>query len=1002
MTTVLQCNLGRGWTAQNLLHQYTHEHNVDICVISEQHSNIPTSHWLSDTSGTAAVWVVNPNIHILDCGRSDGFAWIKTAKFTLFSCYLSPNQGISIFREKLGAIEDTAREIGGEIIIAGDLNAKSTEWGMSWSDTRGDEVADTIARLDLVILNTGSVSTFRRPGCRESILDISLATPDTAARISRWEVLETYSGSDHQYIQFIIATTRDCQTVQTRPGKRWNPNKLNESALIEFITERSSENTMPAEASSSYDAEKLVEKTMNLIVRACDSSMPRRAASNRRRPNYWWTDEIADLRKKCLSLRRKLVRANGRRLNGQPNPFEQEFTIAKKDLKQAIKNSKIKCWKRLCNDLDNDLWGRAYQIVTKSLGKQSPVSPMEPETMKKIVDDLFPRHPPRMPKEPGTAEDIPPFTVEEVQTAARTLKTGKAPGPDGIPSKVIKLIAEKCPQVLLTMYNACLKTATFSKRWKLQRLVLLDKGKGPPVTSSSYRPLCMLDVAGKLLEKLIKGRLMAAVERADGLSQNQHGFRKGHSTLTAIEQALTIVRNAWSGNHRSRKVCIFLTFDVKNAFNSMGWEDILEAMREDFAVDGYIQGIADDYFRERVLRYDTTEGPYTTQVTAGSPQGSVLGPDCWNIRYDDLLRMDLPEDIHLIGYADDVAGLILADSPQDARQKVNHLSRRLCDWLRNHHMQLAASKTEMVVLTRQRWFDGNFSVTIDGTNIEAKHSLRYLGLQIDEKLTFREHLDKTADKAGNVVAALSRIMLNTSGPRYAKRRLLLSTVHSIMLYGSEIWADRLSHESYRRKLATIQRRAALRVTSSYRTVSEAAVLVISKAVPIDLMAYERRELHRRRTSGTLDDQGQKSVRERTVEKWQERWQESSTGRWTAELIPDLKLWTECRHAQTNYYLTQLLTGHGFFNQYLYRMGIRRSPLCSYCANEVDDARHTFFYCSRWTVERNEAWIILGEVFNPSNIISLMANSETSWSAVMRFAEDVLKAKKAEEYITAGA
>lgn len=227
--------------------------------------------------------------------------------------------------------------------------------------------------------------------------------------------------------------------------------------------------------------------------------------------------------------------------------------------------------------------------------------------------------------------------------------------------------------MLPSMYNACLSTATFSVRWKLQRLVLLDKGKGPPVTSSSYRPLCLLDVAGKLYEKLLKARLTASVEKAGGLSGNQYGSLRFHSSITAVEQVLGHVNKAWEGNHRSRKVCIFLTFDVKNAFNSVGWDDILNALDEDFDVDGYICNVADDYFRDRKLEYSTTEGTHTTTLSAGVPQVSVLGPDYWILRYDDMLRMGQIEHIKLVVYADDIAGLVFASSVKEARKLVDHL-----------------------------------------------------------------------------------------------------------------------------------------------------------------------------------------------------------------------------------------------------------------------------------------------------------------------------------------
>ncbi|XP_026464666.1 uncharacterized protein LOC113367255 [Ctenocephalides felis] len=103
---------------------------------------------------------------------------------------------------------------------------------------------------------------------------------------------------------------------------------------------------------------------------------------------------------------------------------------------------------------------------------------------------------------------------------------------------------------------------------------------------------------------------------------------------------------------------------------------------------------------------------------------------------------------------------------------------------------------------------------------------------IDEKLSFREHLDSACIKASKTVSNSSRIMANCMGPRTRKRRVLLEVVHYILLYGAEIWADILKQKTYRRKIASVQRLGALRVTCAYRTVSEAAVLV--KAGPYQL------------------------------------------------------------------------------------------------------------------------------------------------------------------------
>src|SRR5204862_5770127 len=124
------------------------------------------------------------------------------------------------------------------------------------------------------------------------------------------------------------------------------------------------------------------------------------------------------------------------------------------------------------------------------------------------------------------------------------LETRRAPGPDGVPAEVLKLNVEANPRLLLDMYKACLAEGAFFSAWKVARLVLIPKAKTTPGTPSSFRPLCMLDMAGKVLEKLLCVRLTEAIVSAGDLSPQQHGYRTGHSTIDAIQEVVEAVRRA--------------------------------------------------------------------------------------------------------------------------------------------------------------------------------------------------------------------------------------------------------------------------------------------------------------------------------------------------------------------------------------------------------------------------------------------------------------------------
>lgn len=734
----------------------------------------------------------------------------------------------------------------------------------------------------------------------------------------------------------------------------------------------------------------IVDETMRQITRICDATMPRKLYRPGRKAAYWWTDEIALLRRDCIRHRRKMYRARQR---GNPNAqaLTVTFKTARKTLTKAIKDSKKRCWRRLCDDIERDPWGLGYKIVTQKLGAFGPPELKDSETMDAIVGGLFPTHP--VTEEAADYRDlaVPEFTETELLSASRSLKSGKAPGPDGIPAEILRRVSDLKPGLLLDMYNDSLRTGTFDDRWKTARLVLLYKGKGELTVPSSYRPLSLLDTSGKLFEALLRPRLAAATTAAGGLTDNQHGFRKGHSTIGAIREVTEAALGVKRICYGARPLVLLATLDVRNAFNSVRWSDILRALRR-FGIPPYLTRVVKDYLRNRRITYDTKEGRTNRRITAGVAQGSILGPDFWNAVYDGLLRLEMPRNAFLIAYADDIAVVIVERDPELAQMTLNQVMRRVNDWMTQHGLSLALSKTELVLLTGQR-IPTIIPMTVGTERTMTKGKVKYLGVTLDTKLTFWPHIEDVAGKAAVKVSSLSRLMANTYGPRQGKRRLLMATTHSILLYGAEVWADALGVRKYRKRLTDVQRQGALRVACAYRTVSAEAVLVVAGVIPIDLLAKERKRVYDRdidvgRDAAAVEERG------RTLTEWADRWTRDVTARWTRRLIGDLRPWTVRTFGEVDFYLTQLLTGHGYFRHYLFRRGKVRSKNCKYCGHDDDDVEHTFYDCPRWTEKRLELETKTGRL-TPDNTVAAMLKDKDSWEAIATFVEATLRRKKAD-------
>ena len=134
-------------------------------------------------------------------------------------------------------------------------------------------------------------------------------------------------------------------------------------------------------------------------------------------------------------------------------------------------------------------------------------------------------------------------------------------------------------------------------------------------------------------------------------------------------------------------------------------------------------------------------------------------------------------------------------------------------------------------------------------------------------------------------------MVNIGGPTQSRRRLMMAMTGSVLLCCNEVWAGALNFDCRLRILSSVQRTAAFRVTSAYRTVSMSAILVISGVIPIGLKANERKKMwETKNVNGeTVNVDGARKI---TFQHWQEKWNTETSVRWATKLLPDITSWME--------------------------------------------------------------------------------------------------------------
>lgn len=251
--------------------------------------------------------------------------------------------------------------------------------------------------------------------------------------------------SDHQAILITLRNQKSTPVTQEMGTICWKTRT--------FDTE-SFKIMMEAPCELSGNAENKTQQVLDLVSTACDAAMVRCKPSIGRKPVYWWNDHIADCRRRCHASRRRYQRA---RSNPQFQILQEEYKATRRELRKAIKMSKRQCWKELCEEVDEDPWGRPYRTVLNKLKSNSSRSPSSPVVMEKIVFTLFPEQEEVMHAGQWQVCDVPSVTAEELKDVCTSLQTRKAPGLDGIPNVALKVAMETRPNLFQEVFTSCLR-----------------------------------------------------------------------------------------------------------------------------------------------------------------------------------------------------------------------------------------------------------------------------------------------------------------------------------------------------------------------------------------------------------------------------------------------------------------------------------------------------------------------------------------------------------------
>ena len=388
--------------------------------------------------------------------------------------------------------------------------------------------------------------------------------------------------------------------------------------------------------------------------------------------------------------------------------------------------------------------------------------------------------------------ELEPITPEVTKIIVKSLKNCST-SHDGMSVRLIKKNIDNLAPILCHICNTSFDTGVFPSELKIAKIVPIHKG-GSRKDCNNYRPISILPAIAKFIEKVVSYQLENYFEANNLFTCRQFGFRKGLSPEIAIHR---IVDNLYRVMDEG-KLALGIFLDIKKAFDTVNSKIILHKLRyygvEPGAVDWFRSFLTG---RRQYVKNGNAESPIGS-VLLCIPQGSSLGPLLFNIFINDLVRSSYL--LEFILFADDTNLFFSSRNVTELFFTANQELRKVARWFTFNHLDLNLGKTNYILFRRRqlRAPTYQFNLTIDGCEISKTDCTRFLGVLIDENLTWKNHISFISCKMSKYVPILARIRgcLDSTGLKL----IYHSLVYSNLLYCITLWGS-----TYKTSIKSIQR-----------------------------------------------------------------------------------------------------------------------------------------------------------------------------------------------------
>ena len=550
----------------------------------------------------------------------------------------------------------------------------------------------------------------------------------------------------------------------------------------------------------------------SLLDKHCPMSVKHFKKGRKQKP--WLTKGLINACKKKNAMYLTFVRSKSQ-------TDEQKYKVYKNKLTKILKNAERSYYNEQLMKQKNNM--KATWKILKEVIRGTTVSSKIPETFlegneeiqnKKYIanrfNDFFVNVGPNLASEIQTPVNVSvtnyladpnahtmyldPVNESEVMNIVRLFDRKNSFDCHGMNMSLIKDVIVSIAKPFAHVCNLSFNTGVFPDLMKVAKVVPLFKS-GKNNIFTNYRPVSLLPQFSKILEKLFNKRLDIFLNKHGVLSENQYGFRENRSTSLALIELVEHLTQ--SVDEHKHTIGVFI--DLKKAFDTIDHKILLNKLYH------YgLRGISNDWIRSYLLqrkqyvRWENYESDYM-DVLCGVPQGSILGPKLFILYINDLCRVS--NCLKFILFADDTNIFCSGHDIIKLSEMVTFELKKLKDWFAVNRLSLNVSKTNYMLFSNSK-YSTETQIQICNTDIARVNVTKFLGVLIDDKLTWKDHIELVKSKISKSVFLLSRAkhVLNYSA--------LLTLYNSIVLpyftYCCELWG--CTYKSRLKSLEILQKK----------------------------------------------------------------------------------------------------------------------------------------------------------------------------------------------------